>query len=318
MISTGIRRRRSRLLASLGVAALLLAATGCEYFAQANDAATSGGPVPWFCNPVAPNSVTGSGMGSVNWYAGTSRSALGYEDCKTVAGQFDVAKAYAEEYPTLGSAEAAGFRSTFAFIPGMGTHHGLDSITPAMLADPTFNRMDPVIPNSIIDGTFDPAQPEFLQYNGNGPDAALIGMSYYVRTTNGLPPQGFVGNNDWWHHHPQLCLAPATATAFAVNLTDAQCTARAGVNLHMGNYYMLHLWLVDDLEYVADVHAPMHPCIKAGGAIFDMDDPCHDEWMGGAAAAPAAGVGASTRSAATEPQPFTCPMGLLHQEPAAA
>ena len=53
---------------------------------------------------------------------------------------------------------------------------------------------------------------------------------------------------------------------------------------------MLHLWLVDDLEYVADVHAPMHPCIQSGGAIFDMDHPCHDEWQGSSARRPRRGA----------------------------
>src|SRR5688500_2926703 len=109
----GRLRRRALTLAAVG--ALTLGATGCEYFGMANDAQRTNGPVPWFCAPVAPNSVTGPGMGSVNWYAGTARSALDYETCKTNANSFDAAKAYAEQYPTLGSAEAAGFRSTFAF-----------------------------------------------------------------------------------------------------------------------------------------------------------------------------------------------------------
>ena len=167
----------------------------------------------------------------------------------------------------------------------MGTHHGLQSITPELLADPTFDRFNPIIPNSVIDDVFDPAQPEFLQYNGNGPTAQLVGMSYYVRTDTGLPPEGFVGNNDWWHHHPTLCLDRTTAVASSPNISDSACASRNGVNVYLDDYYMLHVWLVDDLEYIADVHAPMHPCIKSTGAIFDMDDPCHDEWQGAGAAA---------------------------------
>jgi len=300
-------------------------ATGCEYYSQAFNAARDGEPVPWFCDPVAPNSVTGPGMGSVNFYAGVTRSPHDYDTCKTVAGQFDKAKAYAEQYPTLGAAEAAGFNSTFAFIPGMGTHHGLGSITPELLVDPTFDRHEPIIPDSIIDETFDPAQPEFLQYNGNGANAVLVGMSYYVRTDDGLPPEGFAGDNDWWHHHPTLCLAPATAQAFAANTTDAQCTSRGGVNLYMDDYYMLHVWLVDDLEYEADVHAPMHPCIKAGGAVFDMDDPCHDEWAGGGFPTAAvqgvdgtdADAGRSSAPGATHNM-LTCPLGLGNEDLAPA
>lgn len=286
--------RRLRLVAF--VAAVALMASGCEYLGQATNAEKNGDPVPWFCDPVAPNSVTGPGMGSVNWYAGVTRSPLDYATCKSVATNFDEAKAYAVQYPTLGDAVAAGFRSTFAFIPGMGTHHGLDSLTPQMLADPEFDQFNPIIPDSIIDDVFDPNTPEFLQYNGNGSSAVLVGMSYYVRTDTGLPPEGFPGDNDWWHHHPTLCFNPANAQAFAANTTDASCANQGGINVYMDDYYMLHVWLVDDLEYHGDVHAPMHPCIKSGGAIFDMDDPCHQEWMDGAAAAPDAVSLASTEA----------------------
>ena len=279
-MSTG---RRLRLVAL--VATMVLLASGCQYWGMAKTARDDGAPVPWFCDPVAPNSVTLTGMGTVNWYAGTTRDPLSYANCMSVGHQFDEAKAYAEQFPTLQDAVDGGFRSTFAFIPGMGTHHGLQSITPELLADPTFDRFNPIIPNSVIDDVFDPAQPEFLQYNGNGPTARLVGMSYYVRTDTGLPPEGFVGNNDWWHHHPTLCLDLTTAVASAPNISDSACASRNGVNVYLDDYYMLHVWVVDDLEYLADVHAPMHPCIKSTGAIFDMDDPCHDEWQGSGATA---------------------------------
>jgi hypothetical protein len=267
-----------RLRVGVLVAVLALAATGCEYWGMAKRASDEGGPVPWFCDPVAANSVTGPGMGFTDFYAGQTRAPLTYNQCMTVGHQFDQAKAYAEQYPTLGDAVDAGFNNTFNFIPGMGTHHGLNSITPELLADPTFDPHDPILPNSIIDDVFDPAQPEFLQYNGNGRDAVLVGMSYYVRTDTGLPPEGFVGNNDWWHHHPTLCLDRTTAVASSPNISDAACASRDGVNVHLGDYYMLHLWVVDDLEYHADVHAPMHPCILPGGAVFDMDASCHDDY----------------------------------------
>jgi hypothetical protein len=174
------------------VAAMAMATSGC-YYLQAYQAAEGGAPAPWFCDPVAENSVTGPGMGTTDWYAGITRGALEPETCKKVGAQFDLAKAYAEQYPTLADAEAAGFIASFGFIPGMGTHHGRGAISPELLADPDFDRFDPVIPGSIMDGVFDPAQPEFLQYNGNGPESVLVGMSYYVRTEDGQPPEGFAG-----------------------------------------------------------------------------------------------------------------------------
>ena len=53
---------------------------------------------------------------------------------------------------------------------------------------------------------FDPDKPTYLQYDGNGPDAKLVGMSWYVRS-GAMPPEGFPGDNDWWHVHPELCLS---------------------------------------------------------------------------------------------------------------
>jgi hypothetical protein len=281
VVGRSVSVRRTTLIAA--VAALALLTSGC-YTAAANYAADRGDPVPWFCNPVAANSVTGPGMGTVNYYAGTSRAPLSRADCKSVATSFDQAKQYAEQWPTLGDAKAAGMRNGFDFIAGMGTHTGF-GVSPALLADPSFNPQDPIIPGSNMDGVFNPAQPEFLQYNGNSDDAKLVGLDYYVRTTTGLPPEGFPGNNDWWHHHPTLCVRPNTGTAFTVNTTDQGCANQGGINLHMEKYFMLHVWLVDDIEYYADVHAPMHPCIKATGAIFDMKDPCHTSLLPGASAA---------------------------------
>ena len=81
-------------------------------------------------------------------------------------------------------------------------------------------------------------------------------MSWYVRTENGQPPEGFVGGNDWWHHHPNLCLSTVDARIIGVNTTDAGCTGIGGINTYMSNYYMVHLWVVDDLEYRNDVFAP--------------------------------------------------------------
>jgi hypothetical protein len=286
------------------IAAVGFLASGC-YTLQANSAADNQQPVPWFCNPVAANSVTGPGMGSVNYYAGVTRGPLDYATCKQVATMFDEAKGYATRFPTLGDAKAAGMHNGFDFIAGMGTHTGF-TVTPELLDDPSFDPQDPIIPGSNIDGVFDPAEPEFLQYNGNTDDAVLVGMDYYVRTTNGLPPAGLPGNNDWWHHHPTLCTNPDTGTAFAVNTTDSGCAAQGGINLHMQKYFMLHVWLVDELEYYGDVHAPMHPCITGSGAIFDMTNPCHTSMLPGVA-----GTSTTKKQVAVTAHDATCPIARL-------
>jgi len=288
------------------VAVLIVATSGC-YELQAKVARDNGKPVPWFCHPTAFNSVTGPGMGSVNFYAGVTRKALTHDQCVAMGAQLDAAKAYAQQYPTNASAERAGFRSTFPYISGMGTHHGLDAFSPALLADPDFDPQDPIIPGSPIDDVFDPTRPEYLQYSGDGDDAVLVGMSYYVRTTTGKPPAGFPGNNDWWHHHPSLCFDPDTAQAYGVNTSDEGCASSGGINVHLQDYYMLHVWLVDDLEYRADVHAPMHPCITGGSAIFDMGHPCH----GSRARAASARSGGDPATDAAGPPALFCGIGKL-------
>ena len=82
-----------------------------------------------------------------------------------------------------------------------------------------------------------------------------------MRTDTGLPPAGFPGNNDWWHHHPWICHRKTDAAMIAFNTSDATCTAQGGVNVNMSNYYMLHVWVLDDMKFEPDVFAGMIPCI---------------------------------------------------------
>ena len=171
-------------------------------------------------------------MGTVNFYAGQTRSALDWDSCKQLAKQMDQAHAYAMRYPTAGEAWAAGFRTTFTYLPGMGTHTGFQTVTPELLADPNFNPLDPIIPGDRSTARSTPGQPEFLQYDGNGADAKLIGMSWYVRTTTGQPPEGFAGRNDWWHHHPRLCFRKTDAIIIGVNGTDSLCFLGRGEPAH--------------------------------------------------------------------------------------
>ena len=36
-----------------------------------------------------------------------------------------------------------------------------------------------------------------------------------------------------------------------------------GINVNMANYYMLHVWVLDDMTFEPDVYAGMIPCIAA-------------------------------------------------------
>lgn len=265
---------------------LPLALSSCTLQQAAMVVHAKGEPVPWWCNSTEEIPVTtGPAVGNVDYYAGTHKAPLGWDECLATSAHFDAAKDYALKWPTAGAAEADGFYKATPYVSGMGTHHIKGGLTPAMLNDPNFNKDNPNLDAAGLDGAFDPDKPEVLQYDGNGPDAKLVGFDYYVRTNTGQPPEGFPGNQDWWHIHPKICFRKADAVMDGFNITDAACTSRAGINVNMSNYYMLHVWVLDDMQFSPDVYAGMIPCISGGTAIHDPKDPCHFGRSGGMASA---------------------------------
>jgi hypothetical protein len=70
-----------------------------------------------------------------------------------------------------------------------------------------------------------------------------------------------------------------------------------GVNVNMSNYYMLHVWVLDDMTFEPDVFAGMIPCISGGTAVHDPNHWCHKSRTSPTAAAIRAGL----RSAAAGP-----------------
>ncbi len=261
----------------IGVLAIVaVAAASCTYHDRAQVIRDEGGAVPWWCNPTEEIPVTdGPASGTVDWYAGQHKQPLSWDACLAFSSQIDAAKAYAEQWPTAGAAEAAGFRKVTGYVPGMGTHHVRGGITPQMLNSPDFDPDDPILDDVGLDDRFDPTRPEVLQYDGNGPSARLVGFDYYVRTDTGLPPEGFPGGNDWWHHHPLICHRTTDAAMVGFNMSDAACSSVGGINVDFSNYYMLHVWVLDDMTFEPDVFAGMMPCISGGTAIHDELHPCH-------------------------------------------
>jgi hypothetical protein len=71
----------------------------------------------------------------------------------------------------------------------------------------------------------------------------------------------------------------------AFNTSDSSCTSLGGINVNLSNYYMLHVWVLDDMKFLPDVYAGQIPCITGGGAIHDdPDNPCHFSRTGSASA----------------------------------
>ena len=302
------RSSRWRRLTLLAVPTLLaLTLSSCAYLQGAIKARDAGGPVPWWCTSTEDIPVTdGPAAGNIDWYSGIDKAPLSWDDCVLMSAQFDGAKKYAEQFPRRGPAETSGFREVTNYIPGMGTHHVKGGITPQMLADPSFDRENPIIAG--LDNKFDPAQPEVMQYDGNNSDSRLVGFDYYVRTSTGLPPTGFPGNIDWWHHHPRICHRRSDAAMVAFNVSDANCSGQQGVNVNYANYYMLHVWVLDDMKFIPDVFAGRIPCITGtGGAGTVRDNP--DHWCHFGRTAPASGAAMQTPSSLASATPAAASPG---------
>ena len=85
------RISRLALLAS-SLVALSLTLSSC-YYQDALNAKNANGPVPWWCTSTEEIPVTtGPAVGTVDWYAGTHKSPLPWDDCVAMSGMFDVAK----------------------------------------------------------------------------------------------------------------------------------------------------------------------------------------------------------------------------------
>jgi hypothetical protein len=260
---------------TVAVVVSLFVLSSCAYFDGAVKAKDQG-TTPWWCTSTEEIPVTdGPAAGSVDYYAGTHKAPLTPDECIIVSAQFDTARGYALQWPTAGEAVAGGWRMATSYVAGMGTHHIRGGITPELLASPAFDRLDPNLDAAGLDDVFDPNKPEVLQFDGNGPDAKLVGFDYYVHTDTGSPPAGFPGNNDWWHIHPWICFRTSDAVMVGFNTSDASCTASGGINVNMANYYMLHVWVLADMTFEPDVYAGMIPCISGGTAVHDPNDPCH-------------------------------------------
>lgn len=244
----GVSTKRPTYLAVLAVAAIVL--SGCYYPRavqhQANDPTTR----PWWCHSM------GDGGHGTQWYIdhGITKGMLSWSDCLALSQDFDAALQYAMQWPTRGEAEAAGWKAIVNYATGMGTHH---------------------VRGNALEGTFDPKRPKFLQYDGNGPNAKLVGMSWYVNSGPTNPPAGFPGNNDWWHTHEYLCFSNATGLV----IFDGPCQpGQNGYTVYLGNYWMVHAWIVPGWTHEHDVFVGHHPCLLPSGPAAP-DDSCWTDPM---------------------------------------
>ena len=61
-------------------------------------------------------------------------------------------------------------------------------------------------------------------------------------------------------------------------IRDGACTSgQNGTTVYLGNFWMVHAWIVPGWQHLHDVFIGHHPCLLPGGPAAP-DDPC---WMSG-------------------------------------
>jgi hypothetical protein len=154
-----------------------------------------------------------------------------------LAQELATARDAALRYPTAADAMAAGYRRVTAYIPCIAAHY---------------------INLRLIDGKFDPAAPEMLLFDGNGPDARIVGLSYYVSGVTSAP-EGFAGPNDQWHQHIGLCVSVTGVVIGGSSTTADECTARGGIKADGSTAWMVHAWVVPGWESAWGTFSGEHP-----------------------------------------------------------
>jgi hypothetical protein len=162
------------------------------------------------------------------------------------------ARAVALRYPTVASAEAAGYRKSTEYVPCIGAHYT----------------------NTRLAVGFNVDTPSELLYDGTTPDAKIVGLSYLVFHLNG-PPEGFTGPNDHWHQHNLnggLCMSKTNGVVIGAESTsEAECAARGGRKVPLDDIWMVHDWVVPGFECSWGVFAGECPELggRVGGTAWD-------------------------------------------------
>jgi hypothetical protein len=168
--------------------------------------------------------------------------------------QLSEARDYALRYPTVADAMGAGFRVAGGFAPGSGAHYiSYGGLTGS--------------------GSFDPAKPLALIYDGTSPASQVIGLMYYG--LGDTAPEGFAGPNDHWHRHSNVCIKSGPSgieTPFPADqdVTAAQCTAAQG-SLLKTTGYMVHAWVVPSWESPLGVFSHDNPDVRCADGTFHTD-----------------------------------------------
>jgi hypothetical protein len=161
---------------------------------------------------------------------------LGPKDQALLTQQLSEAEQAALRFPTVDSAKAAGMILAGGMAPGVGTHYQL-------INGDLFKGINP-------DGSVNAAFPASWIYASAAGNAPVVGVMY--EAFGDTPPSGFVGPNDHWHRHSNVCVqftAGKIAVPFAADqdVTPQECADVHGQFMQK-TVWMVHAWVVPGWE----------------------------------------------------------------------
>lgn len=151
--------------------------------------------------------------------------------------ELDITREVAAQYPTIASAEAAGYRRAGPYSPGLGIHYTRSGAAELNAAG--------VMTDEAL------RHPQALIFAGTAPDSPIAGFMYYSMSK--IEPTGFPGVNDSWHYHSNVCIKmtptgiDAPLGADRSDVTAELCASVGGIMLNT-TQWMVHVWSVPGWE----------------------------------------------------------------------
>ncbi len=157
-------------------------------------------------------------------------------DQAALTTQLSQALQAAERYPTVASAKAAGMILAGGMAPGVGAHY-------QEISADAFKGINP-------DGSVNPLYPASWIYASTADNAPVVGVMY--ESLADTAPAGFVGPNDHWHRHSNVCVQfnnGKIGVPFAAdqNITPQECADVHG-DFMQKTVWMVHAWVVPGWE----------------------------------------------------------------------
>jgi hypothetical protein len=174
------------------------------------------------------------------------------EERDLLSMQLVAARAVAMRYPTVADAEAAGYFLAGGFAPGSGAHY---------------------VGGGFGGASLDIDSPGSLIYEGIEPDSKIVGLMYLGGGEDA--PEGFVGPNDHWHRHSNVCISFSGGKIEVPFPADSDVTKKmcdqAGGNLMKITTWMVHAWVVPGWESPLGVFSHDNPNIRCGDGTYNTD-----------------------------------------------